>query len=117
MSFSRKALFVSTGGISRLAGVHTNSKKERAAKGIEKQNKLTKKELRTQKEQLKVEQDIALATSLNAEASTLSTPAIPAPAPAVDPTDQLHKLAELHDSGLLTDEEFESKRSVLVGQL
>jgi hypothetical protein len=36
---------------------------------------------------------------------------------ATDPAEQLKKLAELHDSGLLTDEEFEAKRAVLVDKL
>jgi hypothetical protein len=36
---------------------------------------------------------------------------------AVDTTDQLKKLKELKDAGLLTDEEYETKRKELVGQL
>ena len=43
-----------------------------------------------------------------------------APAPAAaepDPADQLKKLTDLHDSGLLTDEEFEAKRAPIVERL
>jgi hypothetical protein len=35
----------------------------------------------------------------------------------VDITDQLKKLKELKDTGLLTDQEYETKRKELVGQL
>ena len=44
----------------------------------------------------------------------------PAPvptAPVDDPADQLKKLADLHQSGLLTDEEFAAKRAALVDKL
>ena len=43
-----------------------------------------------------------------------------APAPAItepDPAEQLKKLADLHDSGLLTDEEFAAKRATIVEKL
>jgi hypothetical protein len=43
------------------------------------------------------------------------TPA--AAAPAADPAEQLKKLADLHQSGLLTDEEFALKRAALVEKL
>jgi hypothetical protein len=45
-----------------------------------------------------------------------SAPA-PASVPTDDPAEQLKKLAELHQSGLLTDEEFTSKRSAIVDRL
>jgi Short C-terminal domain len=38
-------------------------------------------------------------------------------APVDDPAEQLKKLADLHLSGLLTDEEFATKRAVLVAKL
>jgi hypothetical protein len=41
----------------------------------------------------------------------------PASAPAADPADQLKKLADLHQSGLLTDEEFAAKRTAIVDKL
>lgn len=40
-----------------------------------------------------------------------------APTPADDPAEQLKKLADLHQSGLLTDEEFATKRAALVDKL
>ncbi len=40
-----------------------------------------------------------------------------APASAADPAEQLKKLADLHQSGLLTDEEFATKRAALVDKL
>ena len=41
----------------------------------------------------------------------------PPAAPADDPAEQLKKLGELHDSGLLTDEEFATKRAAIVDRL
>jgi hypothetical protein len=38
-------------------------------------------------------------------------------APEADPAEQLKKLGDLHDSGLLTDEEFAAKRAALVDKL
>jgi hypothetical protein len=49
-------------------------------------------------------------------ASPLPTPA-PATALATDPAEQLKKLADLHQSGLLTDEEFAAKRAAIVDKL
>jgi len=46
-----------------------------------------------------------------------ATPASAQPAAEPDPADQLKKLADLHASGLLTDEEFASKRATLVDKL
>jgi len=39
------------------------------------------------------------------------------PASSDDPAEQLKKLADLHQSGLLTDEEFATKRAALVDKL
>lgn len=41
----------------------------------------------------------------------------PATAPVDDPAEQLKKLADLHQSGLLSDEEFAAKRAALVDRL
>lgn len=38
-------------------------------------------------------------------------------APATDPLDQIKKLADLHAQGILTDEEFETKKTELLGEL
>ncbi len=44
-------------------------------------------------------------------------PAATPPAPEADPAEQLKKLADLHRSGLLTDEEFAAKRPAIVDKL
>lgn len=44
-------------------------------------------------------------------------PSAPSAAPVDGPAEQLKKLADLHQSGLLTDEEFAAKRAVLVEKL
>jgi Bacterial PH domain/Short C-terminal domain len=46
-----------------------------------------------------------------------AAPPVPVAAPVDDPHEQLKKLAELHQSGLLTDEEFATKRQVIVDKL
>jgi hypothetical protein len=38
-----------------------------------------------------------------------------APAPAADPIAQLKELGELHQSGVLTDEEFAAQKAKLLG--
>lgn len=48
--------------------------------------------------------------------SSAST-AQPAPASAPDPVDQLRKLAELRDAGILTADEFESKKAELLNRM
>ena len=40
------------------------------------------------------------------EAAKAAAAPAPAPAAAADPTEQLKKLAELHDQGIISDEEF-----------
>jgi Short C-terminal domain len=39
----------------------------------------------------------------------------PPPAAAADPTAELTKLAELHNQGILTDEEFSAKKAQILG--
>jgi hypothetical protein len=39
----------------------------------------------------------------------------PAPAAAPDPIEQLKQLAQLHDSGVLTDEEFATQKARILG--
>ena len=43
-----------------------------------------------------------------------ATPVQPTPVPSDDPYAKLKKLAELRDAGLLTPEEFEAKKAVLL---
>jgi hypothetical protein len=52
-----------------------------------------------------------------AYAQTQAPPAAPAPAPAgpTDSTAELERLAKLHESGALTDEEFAAAKSKLLG--
>ena len=38
-------------------------------------------------------------------------------APDADPTEQLQRLKQLHDDGILTDEEYEAKRQKLVDEI
>lgn len=40
-----------------------------------------------------------------------------AAAPEADPLDQIKKLAELHSQGILTDEEFQTKKTELLGEM
>jgi hypothetical protein len=51
--------------------------------------------------------------------ATAAPAAVAAPAPAVkeDPLEQLKKLGELHDAGVLTDEEFATKKAELLSRL
>jgi hypothetical protein len=42
---------------------------------------------------------------------------LPADAPAADPAEQLKKLADLHQSGLLSDEEFAGKRTEIIDRI
>lgn len=44
-------------------------------------------------------------------------PAASAPAPAPDAIDQLRKLGELRDAGIVTEAEFEAKKAELLGRL
>jgi hypothetical protein len=44
-------------------------------------------------------------------------PQVAAPAPATDVMHQIRKLGELRDAGLLTAEEFDSKKAELLGRL
>lgn len=40
-----------------------------------------------------------------------------APAPAVDPTQQLQQLAALRDSGVITEEEFQAKKTEILAAM
>jgi hypothetical protein len=104
MGVMRKGLFVATGGLSGAAGVKANSKKERSAKALEKQNKLMKKGDRTG----------GLAGGLGLQ--TTSEPEWTA-APLSSLADELTKFTSLHDQGVIGDEEFEAIKRSLVGQV
>jgi membrane protease subunit (stomatin/prohibitin family) len=49
------------------------------------------------------------------QAAPEQAPAAPAAAPAADPIAQLKELGELHQSGVLTDEEFAAQKAKLLG--
>ncbi|HXX88679.1 MAG TPA: SHOCT domain-containing protein [Acidimicrobiales bacterium] len=49
------------------------------------------------------------------EAQAQAAQAQAAQAPAEDPYEQLKKLAELHDQGILTDEEFAAQKAKILG--
>jgi hypothetical protein len=40
---------------------------------------------------------------------------VPAPVTALDPMDQIRKLADLHRDGIVSDAEFEAKKQQLLG--
>jgi Short C-terminal domain len=50
-----------------------------------------------------------------AEPQYVSPAPAPAPAPAPDPIEQLTKLGQLRDSGVLTDEEFAAQKAKILG--
>jgi Short C-terminal domain len=58
--------------------------------------------------------------AFGADASGVGLPAAPqaaAPAATADPLDQIKKLGELRDAGVLTDAEFEAKKAELLGSV
>jgi hypothetical protein len=71
---------------------------------------------RTQQNQYNDQAQAAYAQTQAAppQAAPPPAPAAPAPAPA-DSTAELERLAKLHDSGALTDEEFAAAKSKLLG--
>jgi hypothetical protein len=71
MGFLRKGLFVATGGVSGVAGVKANSKKERTAKALEKQNRLLQEQIELQRQ--------VTPMVLDTTASSSQAPAIPKP--------------------------------------
>jgi len=64
-----------------------------------------------QQQQAAVEQ----AKQQGAAEAMAAAPAAPAPAPTKDVTAELQKLADLHKSGVLTDEEFTAAKKKLLG--
>lgn len=71
---------------------------------------------------LKTDEARQFADAILAQARSARTPGAPqagasSPSGQGDVYDQLRKVGELHDSGVLTDEEFESKKSELLGRV
>ena len=125
MGFLRKAAFVSTGGMSGLV-IKANSKKERTAKAMEKQVKLQKQAVRAQ-QRVAHQQSVAARQQAHAVQDTRTLPATPTPVslvggssaqvtPGTEPfiADELRKLADLQQSGVLTEEEFEAQKAKLL---
>ena len=50
------------------------------------------------------------------QANFASTRRVPPPVPAADPLNDLQRLGELHQSGVLTDAEFESAKARLLAR-
>lgn len=67
---------------------------------------------RTQQNQYNDQAQAAYAQTQAAQPQAASAPAAPAP---TDSTAELERLAKLHDSGALTDEEFAAAKSKLLG--
>lgn len=63
----------------------------------------------------RAEQDAYNEQASEAYASTQAPPQSPAPAQPVDAAGELERLAKLHDSGALTDEEFGAAKAHLLG--
>ena len=95
MGFMRKALFLGTGGLSGVAGVKANSKKDRTAKAAEKQLRLQKQARRAG------QRPVRTATSTRA---------------AGGPAAELERLAKLHASGALTAQEFAVAKARVLGR-
>lgn len=114
MGFMRKALFVSTGGLSGVAGVKANSKKERTAKAAEKQLRIQKQQLRAAKiaarSQTSSHQQ-PQPTRVTSAVSTSQNPAATNPSLATE----LERLAALHETGALSNEEFAAAKGRLLG--
>lgn len=141
MGYLRKGLFLGTGGMSRVIGIRTNSKKERTAKATEKQFRLQRKMANPPRARaVAVRQDPSLRTTTFAEEKERQKERIAAKAdeelrvlreqmetafggnskdslvaPSAFVADELSKLADLRDRGVLTDEEFAAQKAKLLG--
>jgi hypothetical protein len=103
MGFLRKGLFVATGGLSGAAGVKANSKKERTAKALEKQNRVAQRDGRS-------------GGLLGTVAAQKTTKPLPAEVSTVTLVDELAKAGTLHQQGLLTDNEFAAIKARLLNE-
>lgn len=92
MGFTRKALFLATGGLSGLA-IKANSAKERTARAAEKQ-------VRLQRQLLKANH---------------GTSPVPQSPRTSDIASEIIALADLHKRGTLTDGEFAAARDRILG--
>ena len=73
------------------------------------------KDLNIQPQEMTEEDKAALASSSDTENAQPPSQPTAEPAQQEDYIAQLEKLADLHDRGIITDEEFEAKKKVLLG--
>lgn len=110
MGFMRKAAFLSTGGLSRAAGLKLNSTDEREAKAAEKSVKIQKQLLKEQRR----------ATRAGSEASVAAAVVQPVAIAERDASGsgiagELERLAALRQQGVLTESEFLAAKEKLLG--
>jgi hypothetical protein len=112
MGIMRKGLFLASGGMSGVAGVKANSKKERIAKALEKQNREARRQMAR-----------PAAKGIRAGFENQVQKSLPAPAPKVEPklstvelVEGLAKAGGLHQQGLITDEEFATIKDRLMNE-
>lgn len=119
MGFMRKALFVSTGGLSGVAGVKANSKKERTAKAAEKQLRLQRQQLRAAESAARAQKSAArtLSRQQPEPVDATSAPSTPQHPSTANPSlaAELEKITVLHRDGALSDEEFAAAKARLLG--
>ena len=72
-------------------------------------------ELNIQPQSLTPEEEAALAQQESAQNASPSTQATPAPSGEADYIAELEKLADLRDRGIITPEEFETKKKQILG--
>jgi hypothetical protein len=65
--------------------------------------------------QAKAQQQAAAEGAAQQKAASEAAAAAAAPAAAADPTEQLKKLAEMHDQGIISDEEFAAAKKKALG--
>lgn len=132
MGFMRKALFLGTGGASGVV-VKANSKKERTAKALEKQVRLQKQQMKAGRQtqatpRYNLSCPLCSAAIVAPVGRNIKCPKcrgqinVTAPSPSGSgqpdaPLEQLRKLGELRDAGVVTAEEFEAKKVQLLGRI
>ena len=66
-------------------------------------------------QQMAAQQQAAAQQKAADDAAKAAAAPAPAPAAAADPTEQLKKLAELHEQGVISDEEFAAAKKKALG--
>jgi|GEM_PF-3620578 len=123
MGVLRKALFLSTMGISGAVGIKTNSKKERIAKSLERQEGVATRSTPQERIAKFIERQEGAATFTAPKkriAKSLERQERTAPQERiahVNVLDDLVKATTLHDQGVLPDEQYEVIKKRLLAQL